>query len=199
MGGHEGCYPGAGKGVVEVGKGGGAGLRGSPEFRPPTSQGTRGRWGWPGIWGQAKKPRWCSESVRYWRRGSPGFPSGFGSDGARKREGRSGELRPLPRGQTGETEERFPPGNLGLRGGMRTPFISGGTCGGGTLRRVARGAREVLSSSAAEAAAAATRMDFLSHRNSPSSSALPRAEGSRPPVTRPSPPRPGPGWARPTT
>lgn len=31
----------------------------------------------------------------------------------------------------------------------------------------------------------------------PSSVALPRAEGSRPPVTRPSPPRPGPGWARP--
>lgn len=32
----------------------------------------------------------------------------------------------------------------------------------------------------------------------PASVALPRAEGSRPPVTRPSPPRPGPGWARPT-
>lgn len=33
----------------------------------------------------------------------------------------------------------------------------------------------------------------------PSSAALPRAEGSRPPVTRPSPPRPGPGWTRPNT
>lgn len=30
--------------------------------------------------------------------GPPSSPSGFGSDGARGREGRSGALRPLPRG-----------------------------------------------------------------------------------------------------
>lgn len=73
----------------------------------------------------------------------------------RSQEARSGRQK----------EERFPHGNLGL-GERRTSFVSGGTCGGGILRRVARGAREVLSSSAAEAAAAATRMDFLSHPNS---------------------------------
>lgn len=68
-----------------------------------------------------------------------------------QREGRSKELRPFPKSQTGETEERFPNGILGL-GEMRTFLVSGSTCGDRTLRRVAKGAREVLSSSAAEAA-----------------------------------------------
>lgn len=63
---------------------------------------------------------------------------------------------------------------------MRTPFVTGGTCGGGTLRRVARGAREVLSSSAAEAAAAATRMDFLSHPNSTVQRCSPQSGGIPP-------------------
>ena len=89
-------------------------------------------------------------------------------------------LRPLPRGQTRrQKEERFPHGNLGL-GERRTPFASGGTCGGGTLRRVARAAREVLSSSAAEAAAAATRMDFLSHPNSTVQRCSPQSGGIPP-------------------
>ena len=87
---------------------------------------------------------------------------------------RSREARPER-----QTEERFPHGNLGLAGGMRTPFICGGTCGGGTLRRVARGAREVLSSSAAEAAAA-TRMDFLSHPNSTVQRCSPQSGGIPP-------------------
>lgn len=120
--------------------------------------------------------------MHYWERGSPSSPSGFRSDRARRREGRSGELRPLPRGQIRETEGRkvpTPDGNLGL-GGMRTPFISGGTCGGGTLPRVSREAREVLSSSAAEAAAAATRMDFLSHPNSTVQRCSPQSGGIPP-------------------
>lgn len=76
-------------------------------------------------------------------------------------------------------EERFPHGNLGL-GERRTSFVSGSTCGGGILRRVARGAREVLSSSAAEAAAAATRMDFLSHPNSTVQHCSPQSGGIPP-------------------
>lgn len=66
---------------------------------------------------------------------------------------------------------------------MRTPFVSGGTCGGGTLRRVAGGAWKVLSSSAAEAAAAAaaaTRMDFLSHPNSTVQRRSPQSGGIPP-------------------
>lgn len=65
---------------------------------------------------------------------------------------------------------------------MRTPFVSGGTCGGRTLRRVAREERKVLSSSAAEAAAAAAaaRMDFLSHPNSTVQRCSPQSGGIPP-------------------
>lgn len=93
-----------------------------------------------------------------------------------QREGRSKELRPFPKSQTGETEERFPNGILGL-GEMRTFLVSGSTCGDRTLRRVAKGAREVLSSSAAEAA---TRMDFLSHLNSTGRRCSPQSGGIPP-------------------
>lgn len=63
---------------------------------------------------------------------------------------------------------------------MRTPFVSGGTCGDGTLPRVARGARKVLSSSAAEAAAAAARMNSLSHPNSTVQRCSPQSGGIPP-------------------
>lgn len=137
--------------------------------------------GWGLGPGETPPPDGAGSACVNWGRGSPSSPSGFGSDGAKRREGRSGELRPLPRGQTGETDGREVPrwefGACG--GGMRTPFISGGTCGGGSLRRVARGAREVLSSSAAEAAAA-TRMDFLSHPNSTVQRCSPQSGGIPP-------------------
>lgn len=119
--------------------------------------------------------------MRYWGRGSPPVPlPGLGA--TEPEEGRGG-LGCYVRSQKArpgrQKEERFPHGNLGL-GDRRTSFVSGGTCGGGTLRRVARGAREVLSSSAAEAAAAATRMDFLSHPNSTVQRCSPQSGGIPP-------------------
>ncbi|XP_037054223.1 protein SOGA3-like isoform X2 [Peromyscus leucopus] len=120
----------------------------------------------------------------------PSSPSGFGSDRARGREGRSGELRPLPKSQTRETGgtgaspgRAHTRGNLGL-GARRTPFVSGGTWGWrDSAKGSLAGARAVLSSSAAEAAAAAAaaaRMDFLSHPNSTVQRSSPQSGGIPP-------------------
>lgn len=124
-------------------------------------------------------------------KGPPSSPSGFGNDRARGREGRSGELRPFPKSRSRETE------GTGLTRPYTHPweFGAGGDEDSFCQRRYLRwwdsakgslgGAREVLSSSAAEAAAA--RRGWISSvtPTQPSSAALPRAEGSRPPVTRP--------------
>ena len=179
-----GATQGQARGWQRWGKGAGRGLEETPNLDPQLLREQEVGGAGLGSGVRQNNPDGAARACVIGGEGPPVSLPGLGATGPEKGRGgpesyvRSREARP---GR--QTEERFPHGNLGL-GGMRTPFISGGTCGGGTLRRVARGAREVLSSSAAEAAAAATRMDFLSHRNSPSSSALPRAEGSRPPVTR---------------
>lgn len=71
-------------------------------------------------------------------------------------------------------------GRLGAAGrglGEAAPRLWPEACGDRTLRRVAKGAREVLSSSAAEAA---TRMDFLSHLNSTGRRCSPQSGGIPP-------------------
>lgn len=136
--------------------------------------------GWGLGPGETLPPDGAGSACVNWGEGPPVPLPGLEATGPKEGRGglesyvRSQEARP---GR--QTEERLPHGNLGLAGGMRTPFISGGTCGGGTLRRVARGAREVLSSSAAEAAAA-TRMDFLSHPNSTVQRCSPQSGGIPP-------------------
>lgn len=119
--------------------------------------------------------------MHYWGRGSPSSPSGAtGLEGGRR--GLGSYIRSQEARSGRQKKERFPPhGNLGVgAAGTRTPFVTEGTCGGGTLRRVVRGAREVLSSSAAEAAAAASRMDFLSHPNSTVQRCSPQSGGIPP-------------------
>lgn len=69
-------------------------------------------------------------------------------------------------------------GIWGLRGDEDS-FISEVPVAVGLCEGVARGAREVLSSSAAEAAAA-TRMDFLSHPNSTVQRCSPQSGGIPP-------------------
>lgn len=166
------------------GEGGGTGPRGSSEFVPNFSAGKRQAEP-EGDLGSGKMGLMVQGGRALLGARVPSSPSGFRSDRARGREGRSGELRPLPRGQIRETEGRKvrtpPPLVIWGWGGMRTPFVSVGTCGGGTLPRVAGEAREVLSSSAAEAAAAAaTRMDFLNRPNSTVQRCSPQSGGIPP-------------------
>lgn len=115
---------------------------------------------------------------------SEGLPVPLPGLGATRPEEGRGGLGSYVRSQEARSgrqkEERFPPWEFGDGWGTRTPFVSGGTCGGRTLRRVAREERKVLSSSAAEAAAAATRMDFLSHPNSTVQRCSPQSGGIPP-------------------
>lgn len=187
---------------VREGEGGGTGPRGSSEFVPNFS----------GIKRQAG-PGWDLGSGKMGLMVQGGrallgarvlsSPSGFRSDRARGREGRSGELRPLPRGQTRETEGRkvpTPPWEFGA-GGYEDSFcqrkvpVAVGLCQGSLEKR----GRSCLPPRRRRRQR--RRRGWISSitPTQPPSAVLPRAEGSRLPVTRPSPPRPGPGWARPTT
>lgn len=174
------------------GEGGGTGPRGSPEFGPPTSQGVRG---WDGV--RQNAPDGAGSACITGDEGPPSSPSGFGCDGARGREGRSGVLRPLPRDQGDRRKRGSPTGIWGWgRGGLLLSAevpVAVGFCEGSLEER----GRSCLPPRRRRQR---RRRGWISSvtPTQPSCAALPRAEGSRPPVTRPSPPRPGPGWARPT-
>ena len=182
------------------GKGGGTGPTESPEFGPQTSQGARGRRGCDRVWGQAKRLGRCKERVHYWEQGSPPTPVPLPGLGATEpEEGRGGlgcyvrsrEARPGDRRKRGSPTEIWGWGREGLLLPAEVP-VAVGLCEGSLEQR----GRSCLPPRRRRQR---RRRGWISSvtPTQPSSAALPRAEGSRPPVTRPSPPRPGPGWARP--
>jgi hypothetical protein len=117
-----------------VGKGGGTRPRRHPEFSPPTSKGTRSRRGWDGVPGQKNAPDGAGSACIIGAEGPPVPLPGLEATGPEKGRGCLGSYVHSQEARPGRQKGDFPHGNLGL-GGMRPPFVSGGTCGGGTLPR----------------------------------------------------------------
>lgn len=136
---------------------------------------------------------------------SKGLPVPLPGLGATRPEEGRGGLGSYVRSQEARSgrpkEERFPPmgiwgwGGCGLLLSAEVP-VAAGLCEGS----LEKNRRSCLPPRRRRQRQRQRRGWILSVTpTQPSSAVLPRAEGSRPPVTRPSPPRPGPGWARPTT
>lgn len=173
-----------------MGKGGGTGHRRNPEFSPPTIKGSRGRRGWDegGLDFKIIATDIAGSACIIEAEGPPPPVPLPGLETTGPEEGRGGL------GVTSVSQEPNP--GDGRNRGFPLPhthpweFGAGGDEDSFYQRRYLRwwdsakgslgGAREVLSSSAAEAAAAATRMDFLSHPNSTVQRSSPQSGGIPP-------------------